>query len=83
MARGQGDEWSRALRMRPDGVLVVSEGAPHLWAGGTLRAWTRTGYGNSVTIADDAAVIQLCTPPSVVKAIAAGYPIEMHPSATQ
>lgn len=83
MARGQGDEWSRALCVLPAGVLVVWEGASHLWAGGTVRAWTPTGYGSSAPVVDDAAVVQLCTPPSIVKAIAAGYPVQMHPSATQ
>jgi hypothetical protein len=81
MARSQGDAWSCALHSLPAGVLVLWAGVPHLWSGRALHAWTPTGYGNAVPVEDAAAVVQLCTPPSIVKAIAAGYSVQTHPSA--
>jgi hypothetical protein len=64
----------------PDGVIVGSDGAPGLLAGGRFLPWSFTGYREPVALAPDAAV-ELLTPPASVAAIAAGYRPMLHPTA--
>jgi hypothetical protein len=55
----------------PDGVIVAIAGEPHLWRADALHPWSFAGYGPPRP-ADDGEVTVL-TPPSSVRAIAAGF----------
>lgn len=71
-----------ALADLPAGVMVVLPGdeTPMLVTPGGLRAWSFAGYGPPVVTPADTPVTVL-TPSSVVRAIAAGFAPELHPSA--
>ena len=70
-----------ALGDLPDGVLVERDGAPFLLLANSLRPWTPAGYGppERVRAADRVTVL---TPRATVDAIARGYAVSVHPSAT-
>lgn len=72
--------WQRPLSTLPRGVIVLLRQSPHLWDGEQLRPWTPNGYGRAER-ADPQTLVELCTPPSVVNAIEAGYPVQLHASA--
>jgi hypothetical protein len=46
---------------------------------GTALKWSSAGYSRAARLGDDA---MLLTPPSTVRAFAAGYRPELHPSAS-
>ena len=83
--------YEAALGDLPDGVLVVpgaqsargaaSAGGAALLRAGTLRAWTPGGYGSPARARPDDRVTVL-TPRATVDAIARGYGVSVHPSAT-
>lgn len=80
--RGDVDGWQRVLESLPTGVMVEWNGRAHLWNGKQLREWTPKGYAwVAADIGSASITVRLCTPPSVVNAIAAGYPVQVHPSA--
>jgi hypothetical protein len=64
----------------PDGVMVRLEGGPGLLIGGQVRPWSFRGYG-APGPADPSGSVEVLTPPSIVAAIAAGYPPLVHRSA--
>jgi hypothetical protein len=68
-------EPARAL---PDGAMVAQGMTSYLVAGGRLLRWTEAGYGAGPHALDDA---RLLTPPSTLRALAAGYRATLHPSA--
>ncbi len=80
---GRQRTFEAALSMLPDGVLVdvpwLADQA-HLWHGGALRPWSFGGYGDAMRT-DPESVVRVLTPPSTVKALAAGYDPVLHPSA--
>ncbi|KAA0274646.1 MAG: hypothetical protein EDQ89_01755 [Acidobacteria bacterium] len=59
----------------PNGAMVVagSAPAPHLVETGRLLPWSFGGYGPPLAIADRDAVVEVLTPASVVRSIAAGF----------
>jgi hypothetical protein len=64
----------------PPGVLVADrEGLPYLVLEQRLVRWEPGGYGRSIP--KPGGVIQVVTPKSIVRAIAHGYPVMVHPSA--
>jgi hypothetical protein len=65
----------------PAGVMVAdSMGVPYLVLEEQLTLWEPGGYGRRIpTRSGD--VFQVLTPPSVVRALARGYPVMIHPSA--
>lgn len=71
-----------ALGALPAGVMVVLPGdeIPMLVTPGGLRPWSFAGYGPPVVTPADTRVTVL-TPSSVVRAVAAGFTPELHPSA--
>lgn len=79
--RGNGEGWQRPLETLPPGVMVEWDGRAYLWNGRELREWTPMGYTEVADTGATAVMIRLCTPPSVVDAIAAGYPVQIHPTA--
>ena len=62
----------------PDGAMVADGEASYLVAGGRLLRWTPAGYCEGPA---RLAAARLLTPPSTVRALAAGYRAVLHPSA--
>lgn len=62
----------------PDGTMVQAGGDSFLIAGGRPLRWSFAGYSPVDAVSDGA---QLLTPPSTVRALAAGYRAVLHPSA--
>ena len=73
--------WVRRLAELPTGVMVHWNNDIHLWSGSSLRLWAPEGYGAEQRVDEFESEVRLVTPPSVVKAIAAGYPVQLHKSA--
>lgn len=62
----------------PDGTMVAVAKASYLIMDGQALEWTETGYRKSAMALSGA---QLLTPPSTVRALAAGYRPVFHPTA--
>lgn len=62
----------------PDGAMVADGGGPALVAGGRLLAWSFEGYRATSTAPGS---MRLLTPPSTVRALAAGFQPLLHHSA--
>src|SRR5207302_1707184 len=81
-AAGMKVTFAAPLRDLPDGVFVPRSGEPGaalLVAGGRLWRWSPAGYADAGPRGRGAATV--LTPRSTVRAIAAGYVPERHPSA--
>ena len=67
----------------PDGAMVrhPADGTFHLVFGGRLMPWSFYGYGKPASMAAATEKFELMTPPSAVKVLEAGYPLEVHCSA--
>jgi hypothetical protein len=83
--RLDGDGRKRTYRERlsrlPSGVMVAdAAGAAWLVRERGLAPWAACGYGPAVPRAADAE-FDVLTPPSVVRVISRGYPVDVHPSA--
>ena len=63
----------------PDGAMIAAGGEGYLVAGGGVRGWSAAGYGEAVPVP---AEVRLLTPPSTLRALAAGYRPVLHPSAS-
>ncbi|HZQ81353.1 MAG TPA: hypothetical protein VFB25_05210 [Gaiellaceae bacterium] len=66
----------------PDGAFVLLHGEAHLVVAGSLRRWSPGGYGPPLPVDGR---VELVTPPSLVRVLAAGWePLVpfLHPSAT-
>jgi hypothetical protein len=65
----------------PRGVMVLGEDhVPRVVLGKTWAPWTPAGYGRAVS-RPAGAEVEVLTPPSVVRAIAAGFPVGIHETA--
>ena len=62
----------------PDGAMIAAGGDSFLVAGGAARRWSAAGYGDRVGAPAEA---RLLTPPSTLRALAAGYRPVIHASA--
>ena len=83
--RVEGQRGKRTYRERlsrlPSGVMVADDGGrAYLVCERTLAPWTPGGYGPAVP-RPAGATVRVLTPRSVVRAIADGYPVGVHPSA--
>lgn len=78
--RGATSAWRQSLQTLPAGVIVVWDGAPHLWGGAELFRWSDTGYVDSLHPGISTATVELLTPPSVSNAISHGYVVQQHPT---
>jgi hypothetical protein len=63
----------------PDGTIVLLGAVPHLLAAGAVRQWSFAGYGSPIPL--PGMTVDVVTPPSVVRTLAAGYRPVLHPSA--
>jgi hypothetical protein len=78
---GEKRTYPERLSRLPPGVMVVrDDGRAYLLFGEAISPWEPDGYGSPVTAPGDE-VVRLLTPPSVVRAVAAGYPVGVHASA--
>ena len=83
-SKGVQRRYRARLGALPDGVMVqlpAEQGTARLKWRGRLLAWTPTGYENS-RAGDETLEVVVLTPECTVKAIAAGYVPEVHPTAT-
>jgi hypothetical protein len=62
----------------PDGAVVAIGGDSYVVAGGRALLWSATGYRRAGASSEGA---RLLTPPSTVRALAAGYHAVLHPTA--
>jgi len=62
----------------PDGTMVAAGTVSYLIADGQALEWTESGYRSASTAPADA---KLLTPPSTLRALAAGYRPILHPTA--
>lgn len=71
-----------ALDSLPNGTLILPPDSPtpHLVLGATLFPWQPAGYGSPLPRLV-AALVQVITPLSIVRTLAAGYVPALHPSA--
>ena len=72
-----------SLASLPSGAMVrhPEDGAFHLVYEGQLFPWSFSGYGTPMPLKAAAGKYELMTPPSAVKVLEAGYPLEVHSSA--
>ena len=66
-----------AVAALPDGAMLAVGNAAYLIAGGKALPWSPSGYGGEVL---PPAGAWLLTPPSTVRALAAGYSAALHPT---
>jgi len=65
----------------PSGVMVAAGDQAYLVQGTALLPWTPAGYAAPRPLID--ATLHVLTPRSIVEAIANGYPVDVHPSASR
>jgi methylphosphotriester-DNA--protein-cysteine methyltransferase len=76
--------FTAALGSVPDGVFVALSAAPTealLVAGGRLWRWAPGGYADAGALPRGSQRVTVLTPHSTLRALAAGYAAERHPSA--
>lgn len=66
----------------PDGAFVVRDGTPALVLGDTLAQWSTNGYRDPVR-RPSAGTASVLTPPAILTALAAGYPVQIDAGATR
>jgi hypothetical protein len=75
-----GNRSCRSIGNMPDGVFVTDDGrTAYLILAGRLRRWSPSGY--EVPTAPLQSPVQVLTPASIVRTIAAGYAADIHRSA--
>jgi len=75
--------YAERLQVLPDGVFVLlgRDDTPYLVCGDALYPWGFAGYGAPIARQDT--TVQVLTPRSTVRAIAAGFAPATHPSASE
>ena len=76
---GRRPTWTAEAEDLPAGTFVSLGGNPCLVTGNALRPWSFHGYQSSVGL--PTGPIQVITPPPTVRALSAGYPVAVHPTA--
>jgi hypothetical protein len=66
------------LKELPDGAMLQEGAVSYLIVQGRALSWSPDGYRETRNTIDDA---MLLTPPSILRALSAGYPPVLHPSA--
>lgn len=82
LSKGQKVAYPELLGNLPVGTFITfADKQPvYLVLEKSLRAWHPEGYGNKLP-RPDSEIVQVLTPRSTVKALAAGYPVDIHHSA--
>ena len=83
LADGQRATYPARLGDLPAGTFVIAPGVdtPYLVGQGQLWRWSFTGYTPEPGW-DAGQMVRVLTPRSVVATLAAGYPVQVHPTAT-
>ena len=83
-ALGRKRTYSQRLGEVPDGcfVLLPNDEHVHLVLQGFLHVWSAEGYHRHLKLQRDL-VVRVLTPPSIVKTLALGYQVAIHPSVYQ
>lgn len=72
--------YAERLSRLPAGAMVADdEGHAYLVRDAAVARWTPGGYATALRVADRS--LRVLTPPSIVRAIAHGYPVAVHDSA--
>lgn len=81
--RRSGEKPLVSVASLPSGAMVrrPGDGTFHLVYEGCLFPWSFSGYGTRAPSTTGTEKYELMTPPSTVKALEAGYPLEIHSSA--
>jgi hypothetical protein len=67
----------------PTGTIIADDSAqPFLVLGSAILPWAPSGYGSAVEPRSNVEY-RVLTPPSIVRALSAGYPVDLHSSARQ
>ncbi len=72
LTNGRKRIWRSRLAELADGTLIVWEGRGHAVCSGRVAPWSFEGYGAPLTLGS-AIEVDVLTPPSTVRALAAGY----------
>jgi hypothetical protein len=73
--------FSAPVAALPNGAMLAVGNAAYLIAGGKALPWSPSGYGDEVRSLGAGA--RLLTPPSTVRALAAGYSAVLHHTAVR
>jgi len=79
-AGGAKPTWRAPLGSLPSGCFVRVAGSPHLVLSHRLLAWTPSGYAVGRTCPADE--VEVLTPRTIMRVIAAGYAPQLHPTAS-
>lgn len=71
--------WPAPCEGLPDGTMIAREEQAWLLQGGSVLAWSHSGYTTRRSLFPG--VVDVLTPPSVVRTLAVGWRPELHPSA--
>ena len=63
----------------PDGTFVMEDGVPALVVGGSVVAWSADGYGETRR-RPRRGEAEVLTPPSTLRVLRAGYPVQIDPA---
>ncbi|MEM9013208.1 MAG: hypothetical protein AAGE18_18465 [Pseudomonadota bacterium] len=75
----QGPVWRAMPGALPDGTMVEWQGTPHLLHARHLLRWGHSGYETAVSLPK--MEVEVLTPAPIVRVIAAGFSVSIHPSA--
>lgn len=68
------------ISLVPDGAFVTVNGVPLLKWQDRLHTWTHFGYQPQPASSAENGNVAVLTPPLTCRALAAGYPVQVHPS---
>ena len=71
--------WTAPCEHLPDGAMVALDGAAWLLLGGSILAWSHSGYTSRR--ARPTGVVDVITPASISGVLSAGWTPRLHPSA--
>lgn len=79
---GSGGKRTHEARLAdlPSGVMVLTgrEPTPHLLDSGRLQPWSFSGYGPASDAGSGEQIVEVLTPASIVRALAAGFTPDRH-----
>lgn len=71
--------WPARCESLPDGAMVAIDGKAWLVLGGSVLAWSHAGYTTRLPLRPG--IVEVLTPPSIVRILTLGWPPHLHPSA--